>query len=236
MNPITRNTDRKPLWNNLLHAAGAICLAASGALLLPQTASAQNASHKSSPAAISEVPNDPEIAANAVLADTFSEMREQVDRHFHKGEYNHIVNLERVIVQGEPNDYHAFEDSAWLLWSMDRTPESVAFLKQGLQANPNTFEFYDELGMHYLTHMKDPVTALTYYEQAVKFKCPFFTWNNLAHCYEKTNQWDKAVKAWETASQYPGDDIARVHLRRAEATLAQRQGQNVSSNRGAGIN
>lgn len=245
MKQIVSSTRSLQLLTGISRAAGVLCLAAAGAILLPQTVSAQGAF--SGPAAhfsaahatakntsqasttVSNQPMDPEDAANAVLADTFMQMREQVDNHFHKGEYNHIVNLERIVVQGEPGDYHAYEDSAWLLWSMTRNDDAIAFLKQGLKANPDTFELYDELGSHYLTLMKDPKDALPYFEKAVTFKCPFFTWHNLAHCYEKTNQWDKAVKAWQTATQYPEDNLAPVRLRRAQAELARRQGQAITT-------
>jgi len=71
--------------------------------------------------------------------------------------------------------------------------------------------------------MKQPAQAIPYYEQAVKFKCPYFTWHGLAHAYEKTNQWDKAVAAWQTATNYQDDDVAAVNLRRAKAERARRQ-------------
>jgi tetratricopeptide (TPR) repeat protein len=215
----TRCTAPLPRLAGILSAAGALCL-----LLSPLTATAQNAPHKNAAkpaAAVSTAPMDTQDAANAILADSVSGLRAQVDRHFHEGEYNHIVNLERIIVQAEPADYHAYEDSAWLLWSMDRNAEAVAFLKQGLQANPKTFEFYDELGAHYLTRLHDAKSALPYYEQAIKFKCPFFTWNNLAHCYEKTNQWDKAVEAWQSAAKFPNNLIAVRRLERARHRLPQ---------------
>ena len=88
-------------------------------------------------------------------------------------------------------------------------------MKQGIQANPKTYYLYDELGSHYWIRLKDPKTALPYYEKAVLFKCPWLTWHNLAHCYEKTNQWDKAVGAWEAAARYTDDPIAASRLERA---------------------
>src|SRR5262249_36766637 len=143
-----------------------------------QTA-AQNA-----PAANSAIVVTEEGMADAVLADALDEMWRQVDRHHHQGEHDHIIALCRMIVQGNPSHYEAYEDAAWLLWSDDRNAEAVAFLKQGLAANPHTYNLYDELGMHYSLRLKDPASAIPYYEKAIKLDCPPRTWHNLAHCYE----------------------------------------------------
>ena len=83
---------------------------------------------------------------------------------------------------------------------------------------------YDEMGMVYWLYLHDPTSAIPYYEQAVTYKeCPFLTWNGLAHCYEKTNQWDKAVHAWESASQYLKDVAAPANLARARAERDKRK-------------
>jgi tetratricopeptide (TPR) repeat protein len=207
-------------------------------LLLPHAVTAQGPRHAELPPSVSEIVSgnpsasgktaqpvtQPQLA-DAILGDALGRLYTQGDRHFHEGEYNHIINLSRVIVEGDPANVNAYSNSAFLLWSTDRNDEAIAFLQRGLKANPNNYYMYDELGQHYLIAMKDPVRALPYYEKAVKFKCPWFTWNCLAHAYEKTNQWDKAVAAWQTATNYPDDDAAATNLKRARAELAKRQGQ-----------
>lgn len=176
---------------------------------------------------------DQQDLAESVLADVVHRVAEQRDEHFHKGEYNHNVNLARVQVQAVPGDLDAYADAAYLLWSMTRSDDAVAFLKQGLAANPNSYYMYDEIGQHYLYRVKDPVSALPYYEKAVKFRCPALTWHGLAHCYERTNQWIRAVDAWQSAAQYPGDRVAEVNLRRARAHAAARKGSAPPSSGGA---
>lgn len=168
--------------------------------------------------------------ADAIVDDALNRMWEQGDRHFHEGEYNHAVNLNRIIVQGDPHNMTAYENSAYLLWSTDRTDEAIAFLKEGLKSNPKQFGLYDEIGWHYYNSAKQPDKAIPYYEQAVKYNAPFFTWHNLARCYEKTNQWEKAVKTWEVAVKFPAPTAgatanvpAENALRRARAELAKRQ-------------
>lgn len=150
--------------------------------------------------------------ADAVLAGALNELFEQTDEHFHEGEYNHCINLYAIIVQGDPHNVEAYANSAFLLWSSMRNTEAISVLKQGIAANPNTYYMYDELGAHYLIHLRDAKSALPYCEQAVKFKSPFTTWHNLAFCYEKTGQWTKAVAAWEKAAEFQDVDPG-VHSR-----------------------
>ena len=164
--------------------------------------------------------------ADYILGDTMEALDSLRDVHFHEGEYNHIVNLSYILVQGVPYNMPAYADAAYLLWSTDRNDQAIAFLKQGLRANPNNYYMYDELGSHYLImHPSQPAKALPYYEQAVKFHCPYSPWHALARCYEQTNQWDKAVQAWQkAASSYPDDALAPVRMKRAKAELAKHQG------------
>ena len=101
---------------------------------------------------------------------------------------------------------------------------SITDLKKGIEANPNTYYMYDELGTHYWIHLKDAASAIPYFEKAIKFECPFTTYHNLAFCYQKLGQWDKAVKTWETAARYTKDPVAPIKLKQAQAQLAKMQG------------
>jgi tetratricopeptide (TPR) repeat protein len=167
--------------------------------------------------------------AEAIIDDALTRLWEQSDKHFHEGEYNHSIALNRVIIEGEPGNVDAFENSAYLLWSTDRSEEAVVMLEAGAKANPASYRLYDELGWHYYDHKKNYQKAIPYYEQAVKFKAPFFTWNNLARSYERTNQWEKALKAWEAAAKFPSpvagatqNVTAERGIARARAELAKR--------------
>lgn len=160
-------------------------------------------------------PTSAEETADAILADSLDQIFEKADAHWHKGEYNHSINLNLIVVQGNPRDVEAYSNAAHLLWSTDRGEQAVDLLQKGIQANPNTYYMYDEMGNHYWLHLKDPTTALPYYEKAVTFKCPWATWHSLALCYEKTSQWDKAVSAWENAARFPDDKVAPGRLERA---------------------
>lgn len=162
-----------------------------------------------------------EELVDAVLGDAMNKIWDQCDAHFHGGEYNNCVGLSKIVVQGDPHNVEAYATSAWLLWSTGKNEDAEAILQAGMEANPKTFYLFDEMGVYWFVERKDPKAAIPYYEKAVKFDCPFMTWNSLANCYEKTEQWDKAVTAWEKASLYPGNAVAINRLKRARARLAQ---------------
>ena len=163
-------------------------------------------------------------AADSILADSLGHLFEQGDAHFEKGEYNHTINLNNIIVQGDPHNMEAYGNSAYLLWSTVRHDEAITVIKLGIKANPNTYYMYDEMGNLYSLYLKKPASAIPYYEQATKYKdCYFLSWNSLAHCYEKTNQWDKAVSAWETAAQYMNNISAASNFARATAERDKRK-------------
>lgn len=161
--------------------------------------------------------------ADAITAEVLRYLYEQADSHFDAGEYNHCINLNQIVAQGDPHNVETYANNAWLLWSTDRAQEGIATLKRGIEANPDTYYMYDEMGDFYWLYLKDPKSAIPYYEKAVQFKCPWFTWHNLAHCYEQLGEWSKAEAAWEHAAQYPDDPIASIHLKRIKEKLVQQR-------------
>ena len=208
---------------------GVLCvLAPIHATLQAQTAPAPHPSlsnPKKAKAAQSKTPAKLEQAsqedlAEAVLGDSLEGIFERVDEHFHHGEYNHCINLNRIIVQGDPKNLDSYSNGAYLLWSSERNEEAISFLKQGAEANPDSYFMHDELGRHLLTQSKRPKEALPYLLKATKFECPFYTWNSLANCYEKLGQWDKAVETWTIASKYLKNEAAKHRLEAAKKHLA----------------
>jgi tetratricopeptide (TPR) repeat protein len=139
----------------------------------------------------------------------------QFDQYGHVG--SHAQRGQR------PHNMEAYSTSSWLLWSSGKNADAEATLKQGIDANPDTYYMYDEMGIYWLFERRDPKAALPYYEKAVKFDCPFLTWNSLANCYEKTEQWQKALTAWEKATLFPQNAVALVRLKRVRARLAQQK-------------
>jgi tetratricopeptide (TPR) repeat protein len=203
-----------------------------GAILLP-AARAQKSDGpdkplpaKSKPTAF-YTPEGQQQIADAIITESLDQIWEQADTHFERGEYNHLINLSRIIVQGNPRRVDVFANAAYLLWSTGQNDAATTFLQQGLAANSDNAYMYDELGAHFFYRLKDYPNAVLYYEKAVKFDCPFFTWSSLAHSYEKLDQWDKAVQTWEKAANFVTDarvgNTMKHNLARARAELVQRR-------------
>ena len=168
-------------------------------------------------AAVKDVPLSGEDVADAIMGDALSNLYVEADEHFHKGEWNHSVNLFRIVEQGDPHNVETYSNAAFLLWSSDRNEQAVDQLKLGIAANPNISYMYDEMGTHYWIRLKDPKSAVPFYEKAIEYPCGWTTYHNLAHCYEKLGEWDKAVTAWRQATKF-GDDVrAPALLKQAEA-------------------
>jgi tetratricopeptide (TPR) repeat protein len=163
--------------------------------------------------------------ADAILNAVMDRLAEAADAHWHKGEYNHIVNLSRMRLAADPANVELYSDAGWLLWSMKRDNEAVALYQQGLKANPDTYFMYDELGMYYMEHKKQYPEAVKYYEKAVACKdCPPPTLHMLAHAYEKNGQLDKALDVWKRAIALPDNPnlgAAKRNLERVQQLLQQ---------------
>jgi tetratricopeptide (TPR) repeat protein len=179
----------------------------------PATAHAQDAKRQATEQELTD----------AILGAAMNDMWIQADRHFHEGEYNHVVNLSHVIVQGDPHNLEAFSNSAYLLWSTGRNEDAEAILKEGIAANPTSFYMYDEMGRYWFLERRDPKSAIPYFETATKYDCPGSTWHSLANCYEKASQWDKAVAAWSKATLFENNAIANVRLKQARERLAKQK-------------
>src|SRR5579872_925344 len=49
--------------------------------------------------------------ADAIASAVFDHLTEVLDLHWHKGEYNHIVNLSRMIVGARPHDMNVYANA-----------------------------------------------------------------------------------------------------------------------------
>ncbi len=215
-----------------------LCLAFLLSTLLLPAAQAQKSGGQAKPLPAKSqpiafyTPEGQQQIADAILTEAVEQLSEQADDHYDRGEYNHSINLLRVVVQGNPRKVDAFADAAYLLWSTGQNEPGISVLKQGLAANPDNYYMYDELGGFYYYRLKDYPNAVTYYEKAIKFNCPFFTWSALAHSYEKMDRWDKAVKAWEQAANFvsKGGDSETAKPDKRQAQMDHAIGENMKHN------
>ena len=164
-----------------------------------------------------------EARVELMLDELVSKLIVATDRHWHKGDYNHNINLSKMVLAARPDFVDFYANSGWLLWSMNRDAEAVALYEKGIKANPNTYYMYDELAQYYFMRKKDYPTAAKYYEKAVQFKdVTAQSWNALALCYERTGQLEKALKTWEKAATFKNNIAAQPNLKRVRAKMEQR--------------
>ncbi len=68
-----------------------------------------------------------------------------------------------------PNDIRNYTVAAyWLRERMGRTAEAEAFLRDGLRANPDSYEILYELGRVYAENRNDPVRAINLWQAALR--------------------------------------------------------------------
>jgi len=169
-----------------------------------------------------EKPVEEPDVADAILGDTLRRMFAEGDDHFHCGEWNHTINMFKVVEQGDPHNVETFSLAAFLLWSSDRNDQAIEQLKLDIEFNPNSSYMYDELGAHYWFNLKDPTNAIPYYQKAIEYKSSWPTYHSLAFCYQKLGEWEKAIAVWKEATKFGDDPRATALLKQAEARLKQK--------------
>lgn len=158
--------------------------------------------------------------ANAIADAVVEQLVQYSDLHWHKGEYCHIVNLDKMIVTAQPDNVDAYGNAGWLLWSMNRDAEAIALYDQGLKANPKSYYMFDELGFYYYNRKKDFAKAVKYLEQAAaRDDVKPATLHLLAHSYEKTGNLKLSLKTWERAKKIPGDMAAKTNYERVKRKM-----------------
>jgi tetratricopeptide (TPR) repeat protein len=161
----------------------------------------------------------------AIVDDCVRRLYVSSDAHWHKGEYNHLINLNRMVVAAWPTFTEAYVNAGWLLWSMNRDDEAVALYDAGIAANPNTYALYNEKAFYMVTRKKDWKQGLALLEKAASMKdCAKIVLHTLAHAYERTGQLDRALGTWNRAADdaaNPGRAAARVNRDRVRRLIEQ---------------
>lgn len=143
----------------------------------------------------------------------------RADDFFHRGEYQAIVPIVRIVTWLDPHNIDVFTTGAWhldynfvdeanSLSDKRYIPGAIALMKEGIRNNPDIWDLYFELGWtHYSRKLMDDATAAKYIAEACKHDSidpntgettprPEFVDRMLAHCYEKLGRLDDAVKQW----------------------------------------
>ena len=145
----------------------------------------------------------------------------RADEFFHRGDYDNIIPLVRLVTWLDPHNIDIYTTGAW---HMDynftdeaqrsdkrNIPLSIALLEDGIAKNSDRWDLYFELGwVHYNRKLEDYDNALKYIKKACehdgydsntgkRIPRPEFVDRMLAHAYEAKGDYDNAIKQWEIA-------------------------------------
>jgi hypothetical protein len=132
----------------------------------------------------------------------------KTDDYFHRGEYQPILRLVRLITVIDPHQIDVYTTGAWHMAYnfMDKRliRTGIEFLDDGVRNNPTIYDLYFERGYTNMDKTRDFPKAIQSYREASrrgttdgKKLPPMFVWFQLAHAYERAGDIDGAIKQWE---------------------------------------
>lgn len=148
----------------------------------------------------------------------------RADDFFHRGQYQAIIPLVRMVTWLDPHNIDVYTTGAWhldynfvdeanSLSDKRYIPASVALMKEGIRNNPEIWDLYFELGWtHYSRKLMDDQKALYYIAQACKHDSvdpntgetsprPEYVDRMLAHQLEKAGRFEDAIKQWDVSKK-----------------------------------
>jgi hypothetical protein len=131
----------------------------------------------------------------------------KTDDYFHRGEYEPILRMVRLITAIDPHQIDVYTTGAWHMSYnfMDKRliRSGLEFLEDGVKNNPNIYDLYFESGWTNMDKMKDFPRAIDWYTIAStkgttdgKTLPPAFTWHQLAIAHERAGDIDGAIQQW----------------------------------------
>ncbi len=163
--------------------------------------------------------------ASGIVSGVVDTLWNQTDTYWHGGDYPRIVALDRIITEADPQFLEAYSNGGWLMDSLGRTQDALAYYTLGTRNNPHAEYAYWNLGFFYFTTAHDYPAAARAFRHAVQQPdADLRDWKMLAHSYEKAHDWNLAVSIWEqTRARYPhGLSVDRLL---AEAVQKRKQAQ-----------
>src|SRR5262249_25444574 len=119
------------------------------------------------------------------------------DVYWHNGRYEDRIGLDCVIVELDPHFIEPYGTAATLLFSNGRTAEAESILRRGTQANPESWEAWNELGQFLYDRGRYAEAAAALEKAASKPNCWPKVLHSLAHAYQKAGDLKKSLAAWE---------------------------------------
>ncbi len=136
------------------------------------------------------------------------------DEYWHTGGHEDCIRLGLTSTFLDPSHVGAWGSVGWLTWSAGRDAEAVRIYAEGLDANPDRYNLYFDLGFH-LYNIDRYRAALPYLQKAIEFPSPMYAPRAYAHCLERLGQLDESLQVWtDLLEQDPKDAVVlRNHAR-----------------------
>jgi tetratricopeptide (TPR) repeat protein len=148
----------------------------------------------------------------------------QSDKAFHDGNYPRAISFHRQIVAIDPTDVEAYSNAAWLLWSMGKGNDALAFLQKGIKANPKNADMWEAVGNHHGSFLKRHREAQVAYTRALEFSPAGANTQmlrrRLAHAAEGAGDLQTSLATWRAlVRDYPNIPVNRNNLARVEKLM-----------------
>lgn len=141
----------------------------------------------------------------------------EADYWWHRGDYEQCIRCQETTLFFDPANTEAFENIAWLQWSLGRQEQAIATYKRDIAANPQSWEAAYALGRFYFGQ-KQLNLAIPYLQRAAELGSPAVPSRTLGHALEAAGRTTEAIKAWRRILTLdPTDPIAQRQLQRLEA-------------------
>jgi tetratricopeptide (TPR) repeat protein len=136
------------------------------------------------------------------------------NEYWHVGEHEDCIRLGLTSTFLDASHVDAWGSVGWLTWSAGRNAEAVRIYAEGLDANPDRYNLYFDLGFH-LYNIHRYRAALPYLQKASEFPSSMYAPRAYAHCLEKLGQLGKSLEVWtKLLEQDPKDAVVlRNHAR-----------------------
>jgi Tfp pilus assembly protein PilF len=156
------------------------------------------------------------------------ELAKRTDVYWHKGDYESMEFLLKMVVELDPSDTDSWSTLGWLQWAgLNNEARAEKTLRAGLAANPRSERMYEELG-NYLYRRKRYGEAAAALAKATSLPgADALTFNSYAHALESMGRYPQAASVWvRMKTRFPGNVHSNVNLdrmkRKGEIQEAQR--------------
>lgn len=164
--------------------------------------------------ASSAPPRGPAEVIQAIYDRILEKLDARADADWHTGEFARYVRLARLMAELCPTCEETYTNGAWLMESLERHDEAVAFYRLGISRNPKSAYLHYDLA-HFLFRHDRFAEALPYAQEATRAGDIWVSWHLLAHTYEALGRLDEAIETWEAdLKKWPNDEPAKQNLRR----------------------